>query len=42
MQNTQVAEQLLDNAIMSAGILDGAREMIPRITQLMQAAMTAK
>ncbi|KAJ1483367.1 hypothetical protein T484DRAFT_1800675 [Baffinella frigidus] len=30
-----VAEQLLDNAIFSAEILEGAREMIPRITKLM-------
>jgi len=37
-----VAEQLLDNAILSAGILDGARDMVPRLTKLMEVAMGSK
>jgi len=31
-----VAEQLLDNAILSAGILDEAREMLPRLNELLK------
>ena len=34
-----VAEQLLDNAVISAGILDDVREMLPRLSKLMQAAL---
>jgi TNF receptor-associated protein 1 len=34
-----VAHQVLDNAVMSAGIMDDAREMLPRLSQLMQAAL---
>mmetsp|Transcript_68576 Transcript_68576/g.100405 ORF Transcript_68576/g.100405 Transcript_68576/m.100405 type:complete len:159 (+) Transcript_68576:2-478(+) len=34
-----VAEQILDNAVISAGILDDVREMLPRLSQLMKAAL---
>lgn len=34
-----VAEQMLDNAVISAGILDDVREMLPRLSQLMKAAI---
>ena len=34
-----VAEQILDNAIISAGILDDVREMLPRLSKLMKAAI---
>mmetsp|Transcript_28881 Transcript_28881/g.68444 ORF Transcript_28881/g.68444 Transcript_28881/m.68444 type:complete len:342 (-) Transcript_28881:313-1338(-) len=34
-----VAEQLLDNAIISAGILDDVRDMLPRLSQLMTKAL---
>mmetsp|Transcript_9212 Transcript_9212/g.18379 ORF Transcript_9212/g.18379 Transcript_9212/m.18379 type:complete len:751 (-) Transcript_9212:210-2462(-) len=34
-----VAEQILDNAIISAGILDDVRDMLPRLTELMQKAL---
>ena len=31
--------QVLDNAVISAGIMDEARDMLPRLSQLMQAAL---
>ena len=31
--------QILDNAVISAGILDDVREMLPRLSQLMKAAL---
>ena len=34
-----VAEQMLDNAVVSAGILDDVRDMLPRLAQLMKAAL---
>ena len=37
-----VAEQVLDNAVISAGILDDVREMLPRLSQLMSAALQNK
>ena len=37
-----VAEQVLDNAVISAGILDDVREMLPRLSQLMSAALQKK
>ena len=30
---------MLDNAVISAGIMDEARDMLPRLSQLMQAAL---
>jgi hypothetical protein len=30
---------VLDNAVISAGIMDEARDMLPRLSQLMQAAL---
>jgi len=34
-----VAEQLLDNAILSAGILDEAREMLPRLNEILKSVL---
>jgi len=34
-----VAEQILDNAVVSAGILDDVRDMLPRLSALMKAAL---
>ena len=34
-----VAEQLFDNALIAAGLLDDPRSMLPRITELLKASM---
>lgn len=36
-----VAHQLMDNALMAAGLLDDPRAMLPRVTELMQAALAS-
>ena len=36
---TALCAQILDNAVISAGILDDVREMLPRLSQLMKAAI---
>lgn len=35
----QVAEQILDNALIAAGLLDDPRGMLPRLTNILRAAL---
>jgi len=34
-----VAEQIYENALVAAGLMDDVREMIPRLNQILSAAM---